>query len=115
MVRYPHILEYLHEEDATQLPDGSFSKGISEWRSAGQCHARQSTSASGVKAKSGEVRVYRYEITMPTMPPIPEGTLIRVLTQGGINIFGKGKENAAYPVLGCDTRNQRYAKAKIWV
>lgn len=115
MVRYPYILEYLHEEDATQLPDGSFAEGVSEWRSAGRCHAVQNTSSSAVKAMNGEVRAYKYEITAPVMPPIVEGTLVRVRTNEGINLFGRGGEDGAYAVMGYDTRNQRYAKAKIWV
>lgn len=122
MVRYPFTLEYLYEEDATQLPDGSYEEGFKEWRKAGRCNAVQNSSARTITTQSGEVRAYSYEITRPSGEcPIVEGTPVRVLDSRGRNIFAKqckcedSSMEASYSVQGYDTRNQRFAKTKLWV
>ena len=122
MVRYPYNLEYLYEEDAVQLPDSSFQEGAKRWCKAGCCNAVQNGSGRTIKAQNGELRAYNYEITRPAGAcPIPEGTPIRVLDRFGRNIFAmqcqhnKETSKVAYAVIGNDTRNQRYAKTRLWV
>ena len=123
MVRYPFTLEYLYETDATQLPDGSWQEGAQEWRKLGRCNAHQNSNARTITAQSGEVYAYSYEIVMPSDScPIPIGTPIRVLDDGGNNIFaqhscddGNALSTASYAVKGIYRSGQRYAKTKLWV
>lgn len=122
MVRFPYTLEYLYEEDAIQLPDGMFKEGVREWRSAGRCNAVQNGSGRTIVAKDGAFRAYSYQITRPAgMPPIIEGTPVRVLDGHGRNIFAdctlsaEDAAEASYKVQGNDTRNQRYSMTKLWV
>jgi hypothetical protein len=122
MVRYPYNLEYLYEEDAVQLPDGSYREGEQVWRAAGRCNAVQNSNARTITAQNGEARAYSYEITRPAGAcAIAEGTPVRVLDSEGRNIFahqcshdGEASE-VFYAVKGNDLRNQRYAKTRIWV
>ncbi|MBO7285440.1 MAG: hypothetical protein J6U69_02465 [Alistipes sp.] len=122
MVRYPFYLEYLYEADAVQRPDGSYQEGTRVWRKAGRCNAVQNTNARTITAQNGEVRAYSYEITRPAGAcPITEGTPVRVLDRAGNNIFAMAcphddnHSEATYAVQGNDTRNQRYAKTRLWV
>lgn len=122
MIRYPFYLEYLYEADAIQLPDGSYQEGVKEWRKAGRCNAVQNTNARTITAQNGEVRAYSYEITRPAGAcAIAEGTPVRVLDSEGRNIFAHQCSNdgeaseTSYAVKGNDTRNQRYAKTRLWV
>lgn len=97
MVRYPYILEYWHEEDAQQMPDGSWSEGDGSWARLGSCNARRNAIASKIQGVDGVAYTYAYEVVMPPRTrPLPIGTKVRIIDRrNGANIFD------AMPQSGC--------------
>lgn len=119
MRRYPYTLEMLHEEDAVLQDDGTWSEGWSEWETVCRCNVNQNGNAREVTQSDGTVRVYSFEVIMPSMQrPLPTNARVRIVDHNGYNIFdGKPKEvsQASYCVISNKLPKQRGEKAKLWL
>lgn len=119
MIRFPHTLEMLYEEDASLKPDGSWTDATHEWRVVGRCNAIPNGKAQEIRGQNGKSFAYAFEVTMPAnTPPVPLGTKVRILDNRGRNIFDgmpTDDSSASYTVLGFYKSGQRYEYTKLWV
>lgn len=119
MRRYPYTLEMLYEEDAILNEDGSWTEGKSEWIEVCKCNAEQNGNAREVTQSDGTLKVYSFEVTMPSFQkPIPVNTKVRIIDQNGYNIFdGKPRDMSAasYGVISNKLPKQRLEKSKLWL
>lgn len=119
MRRYPYTLEMLYEEDAILNDDGSWTEGSSRWVEVSRCNARQNGKAAEVALNDGTVRVYSFEVTMPSaQTAIPNNAKVRIIDSSGVNIIdgiSKDKSTSSLTVLSNKLLKQRYEKAKIWL